>query len=93
MIAPEGTRPGLQTDAGRAFFIRSSLLHSACAGQAHEGLPMTDDDKADEIACGSTRSRTPWKAVAIVLALVLGVVLICAAVVVVDLTDLALSLL
>ena len=54
---------------------------------------MTDDDKADEIACGSTRSRTPWKAVAIVLALVLGVVLICAAVVVADLTELALSLL
>ena len=54
---------------------------------------MTDDDKADEIAYGSTRSRTPWKAVAIVLALVLGVVLICAAAVVADLTDLALSLL
>jgi|Cruoilmetagenom7_1024161.scaffolds.fasta_scaffold564054_1 uncharacterized protein (DUF2062 family) len=54
---------------------------------------MTDDDKADEIAYGSTRSRAPWKAVAIVLALVLGVVLICAAVVVADLTDLALSLL
>ena len=54
---------------------------------------MTDDDKADEIAYGSMRSRAPWKAVAIVLALVLGVVLICAAVVVEDLTDLALSLL
>jgi hypothetical protein len=41
----------------------------------------------------SSRSRTPWKAIATVLALVLGVVLIYAAVVVVDFTDLALSLL
>ena len=54
---------------------------------------MANDDKADEIAYDSTRSRIPWKAVAIGLALVLGVVLICSAVVVADLTDLALSLL
>jgi hypothetical protein len=41
----------------------------------------------------SSRSRTPWKAITIVLALVLGVVVLCAAIVVADFTDLALSLL
>jgi hypothetical protein len=41
----------------------------------------------------SSQSRTSWKAIAIVLALVLGVVLICAGIVVADFTELAWSFL
>jgi hypothetical protein len=55
--------------------------------------PMTDDDKAHQTTHGSMRSHTPWKTATIVLAVILGLVLICAVVVVADLTGLALSLL
>ena len=54
---------------------------------------MKHEEQADEPALESPRPKTPWKPIAIVLALVLGVVLICAAFVVVALTDLTLSLL
>ena len=54
---------------------------------------MTDDDKAHRTTHGSMRLHTPWKTATIVLTVILGLVLICAVVVVADLTDLALSLL
>ena len=41
----------------------------------------------------SSQSRTSWKTIAIVVALVLGVVLICAAIVLADFADLAWSFL
>jgi hypothetical protein len=54
---------------------------------------MTDDDKAHGTTQGSMRLNTPWKTATIVLAVILGVVLICAAFVAEDLTGLVLSLL